>query len=544
MCPTTLFVAIIPVFGFSFAFALELVCQIHLQLPIGAELAEELRHCTVYIVNSVTFDVSRSTVLSNEELSRIDVLKRSNSSADVLLTIALPFNATMLSTHQELSERIAIVLRDNSLDGVDLDLDVAQLDHYEQTRYAQFLRRLRALLRDKYKISTTIGCASLGSSSTLPKALNEQLNMVTVVGTEETTGGSLDGGSEEFTVRKYSFEPVKRLIKDGVSARKIVLSLMTVGIVFNPGSYRTTRSLQQSRVGVLSYGQVCELMVELEAKCGSISGSRKRPGCSLFGGKGVVVYDGESSVETRTKQAADMGVKGMLILPNYDDTENLCDRGPFPLLRSLRTAMATQNPARTEDELICSDGYRYGGIEEGGLYYKCYNEGLRENCCEPGTVFSDLLKICIGINVPPIVLQEDNSLVEVTEAPSDKQSFVTASLDTSTTIFPVAETTLRREPTEEGIEYLLVKFQDTLSYLDDIIKRALALVFRLEYFEQSLINGTRLEADALLDPVIDEEFFSAQNVINSPTDIDEPVEVVDSEESDSSPAGSLIWPFR
>uniref|UniRef100_A0A182KA78 GH18 domain-containing protein n=1 Tax=Anopheles christyi TaxID=43041 RepID=A0A182KA78_9DIPT len=281
---------------------LDVICQIQLQLPIESTLAKELCACSVFIINSVAFDIDKSTVLSREELSRIDTIKRCNASADVLLTIVLPFNVTVLSVHQPLSERINIVLRDNVLDGVDLDYDISLLDYYEQLRYGQFLRQLRTTLSDKYVISTTIGCHTLGSSKALLKAFNEHLNLISVVGVNMLEKELVNRSKEEFMVRQYEIEYIERL---------------------------------RSHVGVLSYGQVCEMLREKQAKCGD-DGS-KRPGCSLFAGRGAVVYDSEQTVRIRTEQVHQLGVRGILILPNYDDTENVCNK--------VRSAMQTLDSA-------------------------------------------------------------------------------------------------------------------------------------------------------------------------------------------------------
>ncbi|EDO63338.1 AGAP011977-PA, partial [Anopheles gambiae str. PEST] len=312
---------------------LDVICQIQLQLPIESALAKELRSCSVFIVNSVSFDIDQSTILSQEELARIDTIKRSNASADVLLTIVLPFNVTVQSVHRQLSERIGIVLRDNVLDGVDLDYDIALLDHYEQHRYGQFLRQLRTALSDKYRISTTIGCHTLGSSKALLTAFNDQLDLVSVVGVNMLEDELLNRSAEELLVREYEAEYIERLVSGGLRPEKIVLSVLTVGVVFNPGSYRAVRSLHRSlQVGVLAYGQVCELLRERQAKCGDGS---KRPTCSLFAGRAAVVYDSETTVRLRTEQAHRLAARGVLILPNYDDTDNRCGAGPFPLFRSL-----------------------------------------------------------------------------------------------------------------------------------------------------------------------------------------------------------------
>ena len=288
----------------------------------------------------------------------------------MLLTIVLPFNVTVQSVHRQLSERIGIVLRDNVLDGVDLDYDIALLDHYEQHRYGQFLRQLRTALSDKYRISTTIGCHTLGSSKALLTAFNDQLDLVSVVGVNMLEDELLNRSAEEFLVREYEAEYIERLVSGGLRPEKIVLSVLTVGVVFNPGSYRAVRSLHRSlQVGVLAYGQVCELLRERQAKCGDGS---TRPTCSLFAGRAAVVYDSETTVRLRTEQAHRLAARGVLILPNYDDTDNRCGAGPFPLFRSLMEGVKELTTSESS-VLVCDGKQRYGDAADRLVYYTFYN---------------------------------------------------------------------------------------------------------------------------------------------------------------------------
>uniref|UniRef100_A0A182PVY1 GH18 domain-containing protein n=1 Tax=Anopheles epiroticus TaxID=199890 RepID=A0A182PVY1_9DIPT len=319
----------------------------------------------MFVVNSVSFDIDKSTILSRE-----DTIKRSNASADVLLTVVLPFNITIPAVQRQLSERISIVLRDNVLDGVDLDYDIALLDYYEQHRYGQFLRQLRMTLVDKYSVSTTIGCHTLGSSRSLLKSFNDHLDLISIVGVNMLEDELADRSKEEFMVREYETEYIERLIASGLHPDKLVLSVLTVGVVFNPGSYRPVRSPPRNQVGVLSYGQVCELLREKQAKCGE---KADRPMCSLFAGRGAVVYDSEETVRIRTDQAHRLGVRGVLILPNYDDTEDRCKRGPFPLFRSLMEGVANGDRNPVPYELVCDGRQRYGDVEDGRIFYTFSN---------------------------------------------------------------------------------------------------------------------------------------------------------------------------
>uniref|UniRef100_A0A182W236 GH18 domain-containing protein n=1 Tax=Anopheles minimus TaxID=112268 RepID=A0A182W236_9DIPT len=239
MEPRKIVLVLLQLVGYGAVEGLDIICQIQLQLPIE------------------------------------NTIKRSNSTADVLLTIVLPFNVTALSVHQKLSERINIVLRDNVLDGVDLDFDIALLDYYEQLRYGQFLRRLRSVLSDKYTISTTIGCYTMGSSKALLKAFNDHVNLVSVVGVNMLEDELVNRSKEEFLLREYGTAFISRLLQDGLRADKIVLSVLT----------------------------------EKQAKCGSRASS-KRPECSLFAGTGAVVYDNEKTVEKRVLQAHSLDAVG------------------------------------------------------------------------------------------------------------------------------------------------------------------------------------------------------------------------------------------
>ncbi|XP_040166680.1 uncharacterized protein LOC120902191 [Anopheles arabiensis] len=482
---------------------LDVICQIQLQLPIESALAKELRSCSVFIVNSVSFDIDQSTILSQEELARIDTIKRSNASADVLLTIVLPFNVTVQSVHRQLSERIGIVLRDNVLDGVDLDYDIALLDHYEQHRYGQFLRQLRTALSDKYRISTTIGCHTLGSSKALLTAFNDQLDLVSVVGVNMLEDELLNRSAEELLVREYEAEYIERLVSGGLRPEKIVLSVLTVGVVFNPGSYRAVRSLHRSlQVGVLAYGQVCELLRERQAKCGDGS---KRPTCSLFAGRAAVVYDSETTVRLRTEQAHRLAARGVLILPNYDDTDNRCGAGPFPLFRSLMEGVKEWT-ASESSVLVCDGKQRYGDAADRLVYYTFYNGRFQQHRCAAGTHFNEQLQACVSTREVARTEPKDTEcdaapLSEYSSTPVYPPSTDSSTTTTTTTLSAVVKETIAPN-TSTPTRSVMQSLESALTYLDGIIYRALGMVERLENLEQSHQERTQTKADYVIPSTV------------------------------------------
>ncbi|XP_050098389.1 uncharacterized protein LOC126579120 [Anopheles aquasalis] len=423
------------------------------------------------------------------ELSRINEMKRSSPKADVLLTIALPLNVSATATHGPLSERIGIVLRDNGLDGVDLDYDVAPLDDYGHIRYGQFLRALRSLLGSKYLVSTTIGCQSLGGSKLLLQSFNDQLDMVSVIGVD--TAPSSLGESGEFTVRDYTIEPIRQLVRQGLNVQKIVLSVLTVGIVFNPSNYRNSRSLQpRNRVGVLSYGQVCELLGDRRAKCGSAGTDSL---CSLFSGKGAIVYDDEQTVERRTNQAKQLGARGVLMLLNYDDADNVCDRGSYPLFRALwRTAQSTLQEREDAGGSVCGPDGRYADTQDPSVYYTYQDGRFHQHRCKDGEQFNNVLAMCIE-QMKPKLNPVDDEESATDESPRDssepttpyRQNSMVESVQTAT--FPPSA------PETDAVEPLSqTTLERMVSYLNGIIERALALVQRLEHLEA--LSGARTQS--------------------------------------------------
>uniref|UniRef100_A0A182MIC5 GH18 domain-containing protein n=1 Tax=Anopheles culicifacies TaxID=139723 RepID=A0A182MIC5_9DIPT len=477
MEPRKMVLVLLQLVGYGAVEGLDIICQIQLQLPIESALAEKLPKVVYFL-----------------ELSRIETIKRSNSSADVLLTIVLPFNVTAQSVQQKLSERINIVLRDNVLDGVDLDFDIALLDYYEQLRYGQFLRRLRSILSDKYTISTTIGCYTMGSSKTLLKAFNDHVNLVSVVGVNMLEDELVDRSKEEFMLREYGTDYITRLLQDGLQAEKIVLSVLTVGIVFNPSNYRMTRSLHRGHIGVLSYGQICELLQEKQSKCGSRTSS-KRPACSLFAGNGAIVYDSDKTVEERVLQAYSLGVRGVLILPNYDDSDDICNQGAFPLFRSLLDAVASTSDDRAE--IVCDTKQRYGDTEDRSIYYT-YNSGrFQRNRCADGTHFNESLQRCTNDEFSQTTLM-DKRRVATSESPAGYSSteLSAESTDTSAPNSEVLETVPPYVLLEQSFKSATNVLESALTYLDSIISKVLSLMVRMESLEQALRDGTMSPASS------------------------------------------------
>ncbi|XP_049547301.1 uncharacterized protein LOC125958179 [Anopheles darlingi] len=485
------------VLGTGYTF--DILCQLQLQQPIGVRLTEQLRRCNTFIVNSVLFDFSRTTVLSNVELSRINEMKRSNPKADVLLTIALPLNVSITATHAPLSERIGFVLRDNGLDGVDLDFDITSLDDYGRIRYGQFLRALRSLLGNKYLVSTTIGCQSLGDSRLLLESFNDQLDMVSVIGVD-TPPASV--GESEFTVRDYTIEPIRQLVQQGLNVQKIVLSVLTVGIVFNPSNYRNSRSLQaRNRVGVLSYSQVCELIADKRAKCGT---ETLDSGCSLFSGKGAIVYDDEQTVERRTTQAKQFGARGVLMLLNYDDADNVCDRGSYPLFKALCRTIATDDRVFREGAggAVCSHDGRYADTQDPSVYYTYQDGRFHQHRCADGELFNNVLEMCIQQMQPIVGFAEPPNPVDVEDSASNESPFASESttmyqqnskVENATTSHPLTPETDTVEPYSES------SLESMLSFMDGIIKQALSLVQRLEVLEALSVTRTVQDRTVIQD---------------------------------------------
>lgn len=274
----------------------------------------------------------------------LSLLKQLAPNAKILLSIPLsvnPFELRADEGSEKFCHEIELCVRDDLYDGIDLDFNAFVLEFADQIIFSQFLEKLRQRLRSKIIISLSLDAQQF-SSNPLGNAIIQNVDFVVTSKDESFVDGNQ---GEEFVVRRYLDSAIDRLLQGGIPAEKIVLGLQTAGIVTNPSEQIDMPIKKCAIVGLIPYGQVCELRDQRMRFCSWHSDRQ----CLLFDGKSKLIYDNLDAVKDRAVQCTKRGLKGVSILLNYDDSVGLCGEEKFPMLGAI-------------DEILSQNG-KHSGAE-------------------------------------------------------------------------------------------------------------------------------------------------------------------------------------
>ncbi|XP_062535187.1 uncharacterized protein LOC134204387 [Armigeres subalbatus] len=318
-----------------------IVCYWRLRTDLDESLRSYLEKCDYVVVCDDVCD--RGQAVRSCAGEKLTFLKQMVPTAKIMLdpTQCKSFELRIEEDSEQFCHEIEQCVKDGLYDGIDLDFNVFVLELSDQIVFGQILAKLRQRLSSKIIISLSMD-APLLSSGPLNNAIIQNVDFVTSY--KDELIGNVDQG-EEFVVRKYADTSIEQLLANGIPPKKIVLGLKTAGIAKDPLAKYEKCFKKCVSIGLIPYGQVCELRDQGARFCSWRSDRQ----CILFDGRSKLFYDNLETAKERALQCTKHRLKGVSILLNYDDGAGICGDGNYPLLSSVHEVFSSQLTSEDDD---------------------------------------------------------------------------------------------------------------------------------------------------------------------------------------------------